>query len=275
MPRSALFHVYRNTPFGRDTFLQSLHFAQKAHVPLRVYIPKHSQFLMYFPHRAVTVDLSKDFLHDSDTAKYRVEKLAEEHNLPVSFEVPTEFTALSLPDIPVSHKFMCCPRSISDLSTKIGLGYIGPKVRQIINHAAFPVLMPTAVFKEWKRIVVFFGGSNNAVRALETALSLRNECDCPLTLFTKAEGKPKDYYEEVLNKRNLYPLVQGLDDEWLFYEEGQMKELLFNIPSDALVVLGAYGHGHGMFKDMIMGSKMEMIQSVLPNNMLIVGPNCV
>ena len=50
---------------------------------------------------------------------------------------------------------MCCPRSISDVSTRISLGHIGPKVRSIIKNAGFPVLTPTPVYKEWKSIMVF------------------------------------------------------------------------------------------------------------------------
>jgi hypothetical protein len=56
-----------------------------------------------------------------------------------SFFDPKDFTASTLPDIPSNFDYMCCPRSIVDLSTKIGLGYIGPRVRRIVKHATFPV----------------------------------------------------------------------------------------------------------------------------------------
>ena len=54
--------------------------------------------------------------------------------------------------------------------------------------------------------------------------------------------------------------------------KGRFKKLLYEVPSDALVVVGAYGHG--AIKEILFGSKMETIQSVLPNTMLIIGPNC-
>ena len=44
------------------------------------------------------------------------------------------------------------------------------------------------------------------------------------------------------------------------------------VPHDALVVVGAYGHG--VARELFFGSKMELIQTVLPNPMLIVGPGC-
>jgi nucleotide-binding universal stress UspA family protein len=39
------------------------------------------------------------------------------------------------------------------------------------------------------------------------------------------------------------------------------------------LVVGAFGHG--LIKDFLFGSKMETIQSCMPNNMLLVGPNCI
>ncbi len=270
--KKSLFHVFRNTPFGRDTFLQSIYFSKHADVPIKVYVPQHSQFLMYFQRRAVTVDLSKYFLYEPKTAKQHAEKLISEHGVEASFFEPKDFTALSLPDVPVDHDYMCCPRSISDLSTKVSLGYFGPKVRQIIQNASFPVLIPTPVFKEWKRMVVFFGGSSNAVRALQVALSIHNESGMPLTLFTKAEHKPQSHYQEILKKNNLMASVQSMGVDWMFFESGSLRSLLYEVQSDALVILGAYGHG--AIKEVLFGSKMETIQTVLPNNMLIIGPQC-
>ena len=269
---SSLFHVFRNTPFGRDTFLQSIYFSKQANVPIKVYVPQHSQFLMYFQRAAVTVDLSKYFLHDPKTAKQHAEELISEHGVEASFFKPKDFTALSLPDVPVNHDYMCCPWSISDLSSKIGLGYLGPKVRQIIQNASFPVLIPTPVFKEWNRIIVFFGGSSNAIRALQVALSIHRESGLPITLFTKAERKPQSYYQEILNKNKLLSSIQGIGAEWMFFKSGSLKKLLYEVPSDALVAIGAYGHG--AIKEVLFGSKMETIQTVLPNNMLIVGLHC-
>lgn len=227
---------------------------------------------MYFPETAVTVDLDKAFLFDPKTAKQHVEELAEQHQVRVTFFKPKEFTATSLPDVPVNHQFMCCPRSISDLSTKIGLGFIGPKVRQIIQNANFPVLLPTPAYKEWNSILVFFGGSKNAIRALLSAAQLQKATGFPLKVFTKADGKPRKYYEKILEQNALLSTVRSPDTEWQFHEKGRLKNLLYHVPTDALVVVGAYGHG--VIREMLFGSKMETIQTILPNNMLIVGPHC-
>lgn len=55
------------------------------------------------------------------------------------------------------------------------------------------------------------------------------------------------------------------------FEKGSFEENLYQVPHDALVVLGAFGHS--LIKNILFGSKMEKIQSILPNNLLIAGPN--
>jgi hypothetical protein len=52
-----------------------------------------------------------------------------------------------LPDIQPNFDFMTCPRTISYLSSKIGLGYSGLRVRRIVNSARLPVLLSSPAFK--------------------------------------------------------------------------------------------------------------------------------
>ena len=58
--------------------------------------------------------------------------------------------------------------------------------------------------------------------------------------------------------------------DWHFHSEGRFEDNLYEVPHDALVVLGAYGHG--LIRDFVSGNKMERIQSTISNNMLIAGP---
>ncbi|MGD8847034.1 MAG: universal stress protein, partial [Desulfobacteraceae bacterium] len=147
-----LFHVFRNTPLGRETLLQSLYFCKTLDVSLQVYVPKSTQFLIYFDHDAVQVDLDGSYLTSPDNAVAHVTELAQQGGLTPSFLIPKNFTASQLPDIPSNFDYMCCPRSITDLASKIGLGYIGPKVRRIVKSSTFPVLMTGSVFKAWKSL---------------------------------------------------------------------------------------------------------------------------
>ncbi len=266
-----MIHVFRNTPFGREIFLQSIYFSKMINLHLNVFIPKTHQFLMYFHNNVVTVDLDKAFLRSPDTARENAEALIKNSGADASIFVPDEFTAGTLPIIPIDFSFMCCPRSISDLSTKIGLGYIGPKVRAIIKNASFPVIIPTPVYKEWKSIMVFFGGSANALQAFLLGVKLHELSGLPLELFTLTENKSREHYEEILEQHDLSSVIETEGVEWLFFEEGSLHENLYAVPHDALVIVGAYGHG--TIKELLFGSKMEEIQSVLPNNMVIVVPH--
>ena len=168
---------------------------------------------------------------------------------------------------------MTCPRTVSDLSSKVGLGYIGPRVRAIIRNAVFPVVIPRSVYKEWKQIVVFFGGSANALNAFRLGVKLQLLSGLPLALFTYAEKKPKSYYEGILEEQNLLSGIRTGGVEWRFIEKGSFKDGLYHVSHDALVVAGAYGHG--LIRELVFGNMMEEIQSILPNNLVIVGPNFV
>jgi nucleotide-binding universal stress UspA family protein len=263
-----LLHIFRNTPFGRETLLESCYFCRTIGIELVVYIPKTSKFLMYFENDVVQVDLDGSFLFSPETAHEHATSIIRSYGLEPLFFDPKDFTASTLPDIPTHFDYMCCPRSIVDLSSKIGLGYIGPRVRRIVQSATFPTYIPNPVFKKWKSLAVMFGGSANAVKAVRWAMRIRDLSGYPLTVFTQLEGETKAKYDEVVKERGLEEGVQN----WTVFETGKLEANLYEVPHDALVILGAYGHG--LIKQLALGSKMELIQSVLPNSLLIVGPNC-
>jgi nucleotide-binding universal stress UspA family protein len=268
-----LLHVFRNTPLGRETLLQSLYFCNTLNVGLHIYVPEATQFLMYFEHDAVQVDLDKSYLTSPDTAVAHATALAEETGLKPNFLIPKNFTASQLPDIPTNFSYMCCPRSITDLSSKIGLGYIGPKVRRITKSSSFPVLLTSAVFKAWKSLVVFYGGSQNANNALSLGLHLAKTSGFPVDIMTHTEGRSDDYFDQQLESAGLLEPVKQQVRNWHKIRKGKFEEHLYRVPHDALLIVGAYGHG--LIKDFLFGSKMESIQSWMPNNMLLVGPNTI
>ena len=267
-----LLHIFRNTPMGRETALQSAYFCQIIDVTPTVYIPKDIRFLMYFENDVVQIDLDHSYLTAPETALMHVSEIFRQRNLRPKIFEPKNFTASGLPDLPNDFDVMCCPRSISDLTSKIGLGYIGPRVRRIVKSAKFPVLMVSPVYKEWKSIAVFFGGSVNSVKALKLGLQLSRKSGLPLDVYTQHEKGYEKAYESAMQDEYLKADIEGLVQKWHVFKDGKFEENLYEVPHDALVVLGAYGHG--FIKDIVFGSKMEQIQSVIFNNMLIVGPNC-
>jgi len=266
-----LLHIFRNNPLGRETLLQSLYFCKTVGASPVIYIPEHTKFLMYFENDVVQVDLDRSYLTSPETALKHATELVEKAGIEPRFLDPKHFTASTLPDIQINFDYMCCPRSVSDLSSKIGLGYIGPKVRRIVKSAKFPVLIASPVYKKWQSIMVFFGGSANAVSALKLGLRVARVSGLPLDLFTQMERGPRELFETTIEKENLKAEMDRYLNKWHFFENGVFEENLYEVPHDALVVLGAYGHG--LIKTILFGSKMEKIQSTISNNLLIAGPN--
>jgi hypothetical protein len=265
-----LLHIFRNTPLGRETLLQSTYFCQRMDVLPVVYIPETTKFLMYFENDVVQVDLDASYRTHPETAVAHVRQLEKETQIRIELYKPQNFTASTLPDIPTNFEFMCCPRSISDLSSKIGLGYIGPRVRRIVQAARFPVLMTSPIYKPWQRIALFFGGSANAVKALGLAIRIAKVTGMPLDIFTQVGKKSPSQYRRIIAEQELEKPLESVLNDWRFFKKGRFEDNLYHVPHDALVVLGAYGHG--LIKDIMFGSMMEKIQSTIANNLLIAGP---
>jgi hypothetical protein len=265
-----LLHIFRNNPFGRETLLQSIYFCNKVGAFPVIYIPETTKFLMYFENDVVQVDLDKSYLTSPETALKRATELVEQGGLKARFLDPKHYTASTLPDIQTNFDYMCCPRSISDMSSKIGLGYIGPRVRRIVKSARFPVLITSPVYKEWKSIAVFFGGSVNAVKALRLGFHVARASGMQLDVFTQTENLSKEDYQQIIKDRNLEKEMELYVNRWHFFENRVFEENLYDVPHDALVVLGAYGHG--VIRNFVFGSMMEKIQSTISNNLLIEGP---
>jgi nucleotide-binding universal stress UspA family protein len=268
-----LLHVFRNTPLGRETLLQSYYFCKNLGVTPHLYIPVTTQFLLYFDHDAVQVDLDGSYLTAPQTAEANAESLAQQTGVKPCYVVPKSYTASQLPDVPTNFNYMVCPRTISDLSVKLGLGYIGPKVRRIVKSAEFPVLLSSMVFKPWKSIMVFYGGSQNANKALRWGLHLQRLTGYPLDMFTYTKNHDKDYFKQQLQDAGLMDAVRQNVRTWHETGEGAFEENLNIVPHDAFLVVGAYGHG--LVKELLFGSKMETLQAWMPNNILVIGPNCI
>ena len=207
----------------------------------KVYIPESTKFLMYFENDVVQVDLDASYLNDPETATGHAAELLKAARIEPDFFRPKNYTASTLPDVPTNFEFMCCPRSVSDLSSKIGLGYIGPRVRRIIQAARFPVLITSPVFKPWKRIAVFFGGSANAVNALRLGIRIAKITGMALEIYTQAGRKKEDSYRAVVRERGLEETLNSVLDRWRFFHKGRLENNLYEVPHDALVVMGAYG----------------------------------
>jgi len=266
-----ILHIYRNVPFGKETLLSSIYFSKRLNTELFVYIPRFKKFNMYFKNEAVQVTLDSSYLKDLNLAKERVKAILNQEQAFGTILEVEEYSASTLPDLPTDFSFMTCPRVISDILSKIYPGHIGPIVRKILLNAEFPVLLPSTVFKPWKSLVVMFGGSNTSIKALCLGAKLAKNTKTPLYLFTQNENKDKKWYEDIIKAHNEAYEVFDIIYDWYFFDGGEFESNLFNIPHDALVLAGIFGHN--LIKGMVFGGKLELMQSILPNNLLLVGPN--
>ena len=105
-----LFHIFRNTPLGRETFLHSIYFCRKVGSSLIIYIPEFTKFLMYLENDVVQIDLDDSYLTSPETALKHAKELLDQEKIKGRFLEPKNFTASTLPDISTNFDFMCCPR---------------------------------------------------------------------------------------------------------------------------------------------------------------------
>ncbi|ORJ62961.1 hypothetical protein [Geothermobacter hydrogeniphilus] len=260
-----LLHVFRNTPFGRETLLQSAYTCRRMQRPLDIYLPKDKKFLFYFDNEVVQVDLDRSYLHQPETAQENAEAMLQlGPTLTTRFFQAEKYTATGLPDLSPGYGMMTCPRSMSDQTSRIGLGFIGSKVRRILQTAPFPILIPSPVYKPWTRLAVLYGGSDAAAGALRLALKIQQRCNVELRIFSLGDRKELSAH---LEQQGLADKIQR--ENWHVFSSGRIGDHLNQVPHDALVVLGAYGHGP---IKALFGSTMETIQAGLPNNLLVTGP---
>jgi hypothetical protein len=92
-----------------------------------------------------------------------------------------------------------------------------------------------------------------------------------MDVFTQTGKYSEEDCMNVIKERNLERDRELYINKWHFFESNNFEDILYEVPHDSLVILGAYGHG--VIKDILFGSKLEMIQSTISNNLLIAGPN--
>lgn len=269
-----LLHIYRNTPYGRETLLQSLYFCRHMSVALEVYIPKDKKFLMYFQHEAVQVDLDESYLKYREHAQERLRDILEHAGMTATVIGPLEYTATSLPDVPTHYAFMTCPRVISERIAKVSLTSLGKGVRAIVKAATFPILIPTPIFKPWQSVAVLFGGSVNGFKALRLGLRVARDSGLPLDVFSQGKPGSREELSTLVEEKGLDRAMRDNVRRWEIFESGTLVDNLIALPHDSLIVMGTYGHGLIKdFKESLFGSNMELVLATMPNNLLVVGPN--
>lgn len=261
MTHRGLFHIYRNTPMGRETLLQSLYFARRVEVPLRLYVPRTMHFLMYFDQAVVQIDLSPSYLNAPETAAGRIKKLVNGNGTHVEMLDPKHFTGPDLPDIAPEFDFMTCPRCISHPPARIGIGMIGPKVRMLLARASFPLLISSPVYKPWHRLAVLLVDSQQGDAVMDVATFLQRRSGMPLDIY-RLEGNGHGAPAAAVGDPGRTHVLDATKP-W--------SSTLYDIPHDALLIIGA-GNVQGI-RERLFGAVFEKVQNVVTNNLMVVGPN--
>ena len=263
-----LLHIFRNDPLGRENLLQSIYFCRTLGMGLTVCLPQSRRLRINFDQGAVRLQMDNAGRTEPSSAADRVMALTRDAGLKPKIVRPQK-GGMSLRDEPGKVKFISGPFDTQDHTAKIGLGYTGKKIRPIIRVADFPVLLPSPVFKPWKSVAVLFGGSQSAVHSLRYGIQIAKRSGFPLDLFIQQE-RNHGYYNRKIQEAHLEMAVARHCNQRHEFAEGKFANNLYAIPHDALVVLGAYGHG--MVKNYHFGSKMETVLATLTNNLLVCGP---
>ena len=108
------------------------------------------------------------------------------------------------------------------------------------------------------------------INALRLGIRIAKLTDLKVDVYTQVERKKPEAYRAILRDVDLEAPLEKVLNKWTFFEKGRFEDNLYDVPHDALVILGAYGHG--IIRDIMFGSMMEKIQSTISNNMLIAGP---
>ena len=79
-----------------------------------------------------------------------------------------------------------------------------------------------------------------------------------------------DDYRTIIENHDLDRRLDSILRNWRIYDQGDFVENLYDIPHDALIVMGIYGHE--TIKEMLWGNTAENVQSTFPNSLLLTGP---
>jgi len=262
-----MLHVFRNTPAGRETLLGAAWLAQRTGVQLAVHVPAEARFAMNLGRDLVEIPLDASYLTSPGTARRHAEAVLAGRGVPFRFVEPSHRVASTLPEIPADFDLMSCPRSLAEPQLPAIPGVLGNRVRRLVRAAPFPVLLPTIPFLEWDRIVVFFAGSEHALRALAWGEAIARSSGAPLEVVTVDERDAVARSRRALERAGILDRIEPV---WTVSGTGSWEETLWEIPRTALVAAGAFGHSG--IKATMFGSRTELLQSSLPNPMLLVGP---
>ncbi|TWI71801.1 hypothetical protein LZ24_01818 [Desulfobotulus alkaliphilus] len=249
------FHVYQDTPAGREALLQTVFFCRMLGAAPVVYIPETPRFLMYFENRVVQVDLDCDPSDLKKRARWqaRASEILAGSGLDAHFLQIHHRTTPELPDVPVDFDYMSCPVPASARH----FVYSDLGMRRLPAVAPFSVLIPALVARGWKSLAVFYGGDEKKEGVLAAGLAMARNTGLPLDVFTRG---PVPVIRSASFKAHVRHVVAGNkgNDFWM------------DVPPEALMIVGA--SGKGWFRERFFSTFKKELRSSLPGTCVFVGP---
>ncbi len=259
-----VFHVYRNTPLGRETLRQAADFARRTRGRLKLYVPEFERFLLYFPFQAVEIRLDRSYLFLPGSSERNRKAVLQKIGVRTETVTPTSQAASNLPNVQTDFDVLSLPRVMVERPGT--LPGVGTGVRHLVKASHTPALVAPGRFHDWRNVVVLFGGSAFSVTALRWGETVAKLAGVPLQLLTRVDGKTSPAaYEAALAAQGL----AAAKYRWDWFEDPAPEAVLDHIRRTALIVMGAYGHGRILAR--VFGSTTELVLRNTANLILLVG----
>lgn len=265
-----IFHVFRNTPLGKETLRQAADFVKQINGELNVYVPEHDRFMLYFEYNAVEISLNASYLYSIETAHANMNAVLDELGVAARLVHVKTKTGSTLPDIETTFDVISLPKVMTEPKGKLLSQSIGAGVRSLVNESPVPAIIGPGRFAEWNAVHTFFGGSTHSIRALKWAIKISSLAQVPLYVSSLCEGKNKQVQYENLLKKAAIPTDSF--SEWKFWHEKSFIEMLNMVSRNSLIVMGAYGHHK--IRSKLFGSKTELVLRNAANMLMLVGARC-
>ena len=258
-----IFHVFRNTPNGRETLASAARLCRQTGLQLHLWIPEETRFTLQLEDDLVEIPLDTSYRLDPETARDHALEVVGGFGITPHWVSSTHLLASTMPVVQARYHLMSCPRVLSTAP----VGALGNRVRQLVRVAPFPMVVFPAPALPWDGITVFFGGSAHSLRALGWARALSRHSGLPLRVITHDTGDAVHRCRAALEEAGL---LDEIDPAWSRVAASSFTSLLWDVRPTEMVVAAAFGRSG--VKARLFGSRTEMLQAHLPNPLLLVGP---
>jgi hypothetical protein len=257
----SLFHVYGDSPCGREELLQSAYFVRKTEaLSLTVLVPGHSDLLMYCDSTVVTLHCGDGSSADVRTSRRHV--LETLPSLPVDawFFQTRGSGAGGLPEIPANWAVMAFPVSLNWRGIPASVGQLERAAASVAWRSPFPVFLPTRAFIPWRRVVALCVGSPADGDTAQVAHRITHLAEVPLSVFADRRR-----FDQIAKHLSPWPVDR--------FDLRDCGKSLYKLTPDTLLVVGAKKQA-SLMPGLTSTTHLTRIRAALPNPMLLIGPNC-